>query len=50
MGMGNNDKKASDIINNYSEEKLSDIIFKYGEERLSRRIAKKNCIFKKAQS
>ena len=41
MGMGNNDKKASDIINNYSEEKLSDIIFKYGEERLSRRIAKK---------
>ena len=41
MGMGNNDKKAVDVINNYSEEKLADIFFKYGEERLSRRIAKK---------
>ena len=30
MGMGNNDKKAADIVNNYSEEKLADIIFKYG--------------------
>ena len=40
-GYGNNDsKKASDIINNYSEKKLANIIFKYGEERLSRRIAK----------
>ena len=41
MGMGKNIKKASDIINNYSEEKLANIIFKYGEERLSRKIAKK---------
>ena len=41
MGMGKNIKKASDIVNNYSEEKLANIIFKYGEERLSRKIAKK---------
>jgi 16S rRNA (cytosine1402-N4)-methyltransferase len=41
MGMGNNDKKAADVINNYSEEKLANIIFKYGEERLSRKIAKR---------
>jgi 16S rRNA (cytosine1402-N4)-methyltransferase len=41
MGMGNNDKNASDIINNYSEEMLANIIYKFGEERLSRKIAKK---------
>jgi len=49
MGMGNNDKKASDVINNYSEEKLADIIFKYGEERLSRRIAKKIVFSRKSK-
>jgi 16S rRNA (cytosine1402-N4)-methyltransferase len=31
--------KASDIINEYSEEELKDIFFKYGEERWSGRIA-----------
>ena len=41
MGMGNNTKKVSDIINSYPEEKIANIIFKYGEERLSRKIAKK---------
>jgi len=40
MRMGDNSKKVSDIINNYSEIELANIIYKYGEERLSRRIAK----------
>ena len=40
MRMGINDKKVSDIVNNYSEIDLSNIIYKYGEERFSRRIAK----------
>jgi len=40
MRMGCNSTKASEVINNYSEEKLADIFFKFGEERLSRRIAK----------
>ena len=41
MRMGVGDIKASDIINNYSEEKLANIFFNFGEERLSRKIAKK---------
>ena len=40
MGMGNNSKKASDIINNYSEIDLANIIYNFGDERLSRKIAK----------
>ena len=40
MGMGNNSKKASDVINNYSEEQLANIFYNFGEERLSRKIAK----------
>jgi len=40
MSMGLNDKKVSDIVNNYSEIDLANIIFKYGEERFSRKIAK----------
>ena len=40
MRMGHNDKKVSDIINNYSEVELANIIYKFGEERYSRRIAK----------
>ena len=35
------DLKASDIINHYSEKDLADIFFHYGEERLSRRIARR---------
>lgn len=33
-------RKASDIVNKYSEEALSDIIFRFGEERFARRIAR----------
>ena len=40
MGMGNNDKKLSEILNNYSEKNIADIIYKFGEERHSRRIAR----------
>ena len=40
MRMGNNDKKVSEIINNYSELDLANIIYKFGEEKNSRRIAK----------
>ena len=40
MGMGNNTKKVSDVVNNYSESDLANIIFKFGEERYSRRIAR----------
>ncbi|MDC0056525.1 16S rRNA (cytosine(1402)-N(4))-methyltransferase RsmH [Alphaproteobacteria bacterium] len=40
MTMGSSSTKASDIINNYSEEQLANIIYEYGDERLSRRIAK----------
>ena len=47
MGMGNNNQKASEIINNYSESKLADIIYKFGEERLSRRIARNIVAFRK---
>tara|TARA_B100000519_G_scaffold90056_1_gene78106 strand:- start:8281 stop:9210 length:930 start_codon:yes stop_codon:yes gene_type:complete len=32
--------KASDVINEYSERELADLIYKYGEERRSRKIAK----------
>lgn len=32
-------KKAADILNEYSEEKLSDIFFRYGELKNARRIA-----------
>ena len=32
-------KRASDILNEYSEEKISDIFFKYGELRNARKIA-----------
>lgn len=35
----NAQKKASDILNEYSEEKLSDLFFKYGELRNARKIA-----------
>ncbi len=35
----NAQKKAADILNEYSEEKLSDIFFQYGELRNARRIA-----------
>ena len=47
MGMGQNEKKVSDIVNNYSEIDLANIIYKYGEERLSRRIAKNIIIARK---
>ena len=40
MRMGNSDKNAYDIINNYEEKNLADIIYQYGEERYSRVIAK----------
>jgi len=40
MGMGNNTKKVSEIINTYSETELANIIYYFGEERFSRRIAK----------
>jgi 16S rRNA (cytosine1402-N4)-methyltransferase len=40
MGMGHNNRKVSDIINNYSEKELANIIYKFGEEGYSRRIAK----------
>ena len=40
MRMGNSDKNAYDIINNYEEKNLADIIYVYGEERYSRVIAK----------
>jgi len=33
-------RKASDIVNNYSETALNDIIFRYGEERFARRISR----------
>lgn len=38
--------KAFDIVNNYSEKDLADIIWKYGDERLSRRIARNIVIFR----
>ena len=41
MGMGLNQKKASEIINTYSENDLANIIYNFGEEKLSRRIASK---------
>ena len=41
MGMGLNQKKASEIINTYSEIDLANIIYNFGEEKLSRRIASK---------
>ena len=41
MRMGNSDKNAYDIINNYEEKNLANIIYQYGEERYSRVIAKK---------
>ena len=40
MGMGDNSKKVSEVVNNYSEIDLANIIYKFGEERYSRRIAK----------
>ena len=40
MRMGNSDKNAYDIINNYEEKNLANIIYQYGEERYSRVIAK----------
>ena len=40
MGMGNNSKKVSDVVNSYSEEDIANIIYNFGEERYSRRIAK----------
>jgi 16S rRNA (cytosine1402-N4)-methyltransferase len=40
MRMGINNKKVSDVVNNYSEIDLANIIYKYGDERFSRRIAK----------
>jgi len=40
MRMGQSDKNAFEIINNYEEKNLADIIFHYGEERYSRIIAK----------
>ena len=36
----NQEIKASDVINEYSERELADLIYKYGEERKSRKIAK----------
>lgn len=36
----NQEIKASDVINEYSESELADLIYKYGEERKSRKIAK----------
>ncbi|PPR54466.1 MAG: Ribosomal RNA small subunit methyltransferase H [Alphaproteobacteria bacterium MarineAlpha5_Bin6] len=39
MRMDYDQKKASEIINNYSENELANIIYQYGEERFSRRIA-----------
>ncbi len=40
MRMGDSDKNAYDIINNYEEKNLANIIYQYGEERYSRVIAK----------
>lgn len=36
-----NDLRAVDIVNTWSEEKIAEIIYQYGEEKFSKRIAKK---------
>ena len=41
MRMSKSGKKASDLINEASEEEIANIIYKYGEEHFSRRIARK---------
>ena len=47
MGMGQNEKKVSEIINTYPEKDLANIIYKFGEERFSRRIASKIVLSRK---
>lgn len=41
MRMGESEKTAADIVNEYSVEELADVFRKYGEEKFSRPIAKK---------
>ena len=47
MGMGQNEKKVSEIVNTYAEKDLANIIYKFGEERFSRRIASKIVLSRK---